>query len=417
MPRSSRASVVLAAVLAGFVAAASPAQQAPVSGFLAKTIAHHGRDHRYVCYVPAGERPAAGWPLVVFLHGMGECGDDGWLPTEVGLGSAIRRAPQRWPAVVLFPQKPDAQKQWADYEELALAIVAATEKELPIDATRRTLTGLSQGGAGTWVIGARTRAMWQAFAPVCGYGEPDAVAKGLAGAPVWAFHGEDDRAVAAAQSKKLVAAVAAAGAAQQAAIAPLLTLYPGVGHNSWDKAYRDEALAEWLLARPELRQAVPYLADPRRITAASITVREAMAADGGPPFAATTTATWRFDGKTVAWEWQRAHREPAGRDGPSPAPRAGAIAGKPVAAFVAARLAALRDAGVFALPDPVVARQPEGAAMAWREHDVEVELAGDAGVWRFARRVGRFAQFDPQLQRAEQALVDALAAIGGLPAK
>lgn len=417
MPRLPCAFAVLAAVVAGFVAAPLRAQHAPVSGFLAKTIAHDGHEHRYVCHVPEGERPAAGWPLVVFLHGMGECGTDGWRQTEVGLGAAIRRAPQRWPAVVLFPQKPAKQKQWAEYEALVLAIVAATEKELPIDATRRTLTGLSQGGAGTWAIGARTRALWQAFAPVCGYGEPDGIAAGLAGAPVWAFHGEDDRVVAAAHSKKLVAAVAAAGAAQKAAIAPLLTLYPGVGHNSWDKAYRDEALAEWLLARADARMSVPYLAVPSRLTAAAVTVREAMASDGGPPFSATTTATWRFDGKAVAWEWQRAHREPAGRDGPSPAPRAGAIAGKPVAAFVAARLAALRDAGVFALPDQVVARQPDGAVMAWREHDVEVELAGDAGVWRFTRRVGRLPPSDPQLQRADQALADAVAAIGELPAK
>ncbi|MFN9946397.1 MAG: hypothetical protein ACK56S_06095 [Planctomycetota bacterium] len=405
---------VLAVATLALAVPSLAAQAAAVSGFLAKTIAHGGREHRYACYVPAGERPAAGWPLVVFLHGMGECGDDGWLQTEVGLGSAIRRAPQRWPAVVLFPQKPDAQKQWADYEAMVLAIVAATAKELPIDANRRTLTGLSQGGAGTWAIGARTRAMWQAFAPVCGYGEPDGIADGLAAAPVWAFHGDADRVVAAAHSKKLVAAVAAAGAAQTAAIAPLLTLYPGVGHNAWDKAYRDEALAEWLLARPELRTAVPYLADPRRLTAASVTVRAVASASLA---VASTTATWRFDGKAVAWQWQRAHAEPDGRELPSFAPRSGTLTEEPAAAFVAARLAALRDAGVFELPDPVEVRVPRGAAAGAREHDVEVELAGAAGVVRFVRRVVRFAQSDPQLQRAEQALADAIAAVGELPVK
>ena len=405
---------VLAVATLALAVPSLAAQAAAVSGFLAKSIAHGGREHRYACYVPAGERPAAGWPLVVFLHGMGECGDDGWLQTEVGLGSAIRRAPQRWPAVVLFPQKPDAQKQWADYEAMVLAIVAATEKELPIDANRRTLTGLSQGGAGTWAIGAHTRAMWQAFAPVCGYGEPDGIADGLAGAPVWAFHGDADRVVAAAHSKKLVAAVAAAGAAQKAAIAPLLTLYPGVGHNAWDKAYRDEALAEWLLARPELRLAVPYLADPRRLTAASVTVRAAASASLA---VASTTATWRFDGKAVAWQWHRAHAEPDGRELPSFAPRSGTLTEEPAAAFVAARLAALRTAGVFELPDPVEVRVPRGAAAGAREHDVEVELAGAAGVFRFVRRIGRFAQSDPQLQRAEQALADAIAAVGELPVK
>lgn len=413
-PLPVHAAFVALAFAHALVALPLPAQAATVSGFLAKSIAHEGRAHRYACYVPDGERPAAGWPLVVFLHGMGECGTDGWLQTEVGLGSAIRRAPQRWPAVVLFPQKPDKNKQWAEYEALVLAIVAATETELPIDAGHRTLTGLSQGGAGTWAIGARTRAMWQAFAPVCGYGEPDGIAEGLAGAPVWAFHGDADRVVAAAHSKKLVAAVAAAGAAQKAAIAPLLTLYPGVGHNAWDKAYRDEALAEWLLARTELRLAVPYLADPRRLSAASVTVRSV---ESGALVAATNTATWRFDGKAVAWQWQRAHAEPDGRELPSFAPRSGTLTEEPAAAFVTARLAALRTAGVFELPDPVEVRVPRGAAAGSREHDVEVELAGAAGVFRFVRRIGRFAQSDPQLQRAEQALADAIAAVGELPVK
>ena len=409
------ASAWAAVVVAGALAAQS-ATEKPVSGFLGKSIRHGEHDRRYACYVPAGERPAAGWPLVVFLHGMGECGDDGWLQTEVGLGSAIRRAPQRWPAVVLFPQKPDKTSQWVDHEALLLAIVAQTERELPIDGNRRVLTGLSQGGAGTWAIGARTRAMWQAFAPVCGYGEPADVAP-LAGAPLWAMHGEDDRTVAAAHSKKLVAAVAAAAAAQKAQPLPLLSLYPGVGHNSWDKAYRDEALAEWLLAPPAARLGVHYLADPKRLQSATVVVRATTSSDGGPPFVATTTATWRCDGRTVAWTWQRAHAEPEGRDGPSPAPRAGEVAGKPVPAFVASRLLSLQRAGVFDLPDPAVARAPQGAVMAWREQHIEVELVGAGGPWRFARSLPRAAQFDPQLQRADAAVAEALAALGELPAK
>jgi hypothetical protein len=72
---------------------------------------------------------------------------------------------------------------------------------------------------------------------------------------------------------------------------------------------------------------------------------------------------------------------------------------------------------VFDLPDPVAARAPAGAVAAWREHDVEVELVGAGGPWRFVRRLPRFAQFDPQLRRAEEAVAAALAAIGDLPAK
>ncbi len=416
MPRPLRASFVLAAVLAGLVAAPSRAQREPVTGFLGKAIAHAGREHRYVCYVPAGERPAAGWPLVVFLHGMGECGDDGWLPTEVGLGSAIRRAPQRWPAVVLFPQKPDKDKQWADYEALVLAIVAATEKELPIDATRRTLTGLSQGGAGTWAIGARTRAMWQAFAPVCGYGEPDAVANGLAGAPVWAFHGEDDRAVAVAHSKKLVAAVAAAGAAQKAAIAPLLTLYPGVGHNSWDKAYRDEALAEWLLAREDVRMAVPYLADPSRLTRAVIFASTTVTEPAASFSSTETSASCKYDGVSMAWNWRRVRLQAVSGRGDE-SDREGVIAGKPGVEFLASWLRVLRDAGALDRSGTSSSLQLGGDGKAWRDVAVNVELTGAAGTWQLGYLGTIAGPVGQAPTRADQSILDAINAVSALPAK
>ncbi|HEU4419579.1 MAG TPA: hypothetical protein VFT55_11615, partial [Planctomycetota bacterium] len=215
------------------------------------TIAVDGREHRYVLYVPPHyeHEEKKVWPLLVFLHGMGECGTDGRRQVDVGLGPAIRKDPGRWPFVVVFPQKPDQPSEWADHDALVMGALAATQKECRIDAARRYLTGLSQGGAGTWALGAEHADVFAAIAPVCGYGrtaEVAEIAAGLKAKPIWAFHGIDDKTVPVQQSKDLCAAVEKAGGH------PVLTLYEHTAHNSWDKAYGESNLAEWLRLVPLL---------------------------------------------------------------------------------------------------------------------------------------------------------------------
>jgi predicted esterase len=261
--------VPLSVVVAlGFLAPQEPPPQnpprvtAPATGFLPRTIEIGGAERRYVVYVPPGYDPARAWPLLLFLNGMGECGTDGQRQVEVGLGPAIRAEPERWPFVVAFPQKPDRASQWHEHEDLVMGTLAATEREFRIDPQRRYLTGLSQGGAGTWALGSRHADVWAALAPVCGYKTPPVDAARLKGMPIWAFHGEDDKVVPAQQSKELCAAAEAAGAAT------VLTLYPGVAHNSWDRAYRDSALAEWFRVQGTSVGAAHALAAPAAVSGA-----------------------------------------------------------------------------------------------------------------------------------------------------
>ena len=233
--------VVAASCIVLAAAACAVPERAPVTtGFVAKTLASNGVEHRYAVYVPPGYTDDREWPLIVFLHGMGECGTDGSKHLDVGLGPALRAQPDRWPFVVVLPQKPDRESQWAEHDAMVMAMLAAAEREYRIDRSRRLLTGLSQGGAGTWALGAAHPGVWAAIAPVCGYGRPADVAPKLTAMPIRAFHGLDDRVVPPQQSKDLVAAVNAAGGSAA------LTEYEGVAHNSWDAAYRESPLAEWL---------------------------------------------------------------------------------------------------------------------------------------------------------------------------
>jgi predicted peptidase len=220
------------------------------TGFINKTMTVDGQERRYVVYVPHDYDSDKPWPLVMFLHGAGERGDDGLIQTAVGIGNAIRRNPERFPCLVVMPQCPkegwwsDDGTKWA--EELKAATtdidvaLAATGKEYNVDPARIYLTGLSMGGYGTWVYGAKHTDTYAAFMPICGGGRPED-AKALAKAPIRAFHGTKDSVVPVDRSREMVAAVKQAGGDVE------LTEYPDTDHNSWDQAYGDAAAIAWLL--------------------------------------------------------------------------------------------------------------------------------------------------------------------------
>lgn len=240
------------ALMALFVLAAPSAALAE-TGFLDRTVKVDGKDYAYQVYVP--RKPIAGpKPIILALHGAGERGSDGLLQTEVGLGGAIRRHPERWPAIAVFPQAPDGQLWLGGPAKVAMAALAAAEREFRTDPDRVYLVGLSMGGNGTWRLAYENPGRFAALVPVCGFAgsfrglppvaaAPDpyaGLAQRIAGTPVWIVHGAVDSVVPVEESRKMFAALQAAGA--QVTYKEL----PGVNHNSWDPGFADEALPAWL---------------------------------------------------------------------------------------------------------------------------------------------------------------------------
>lgn len=210
------------------------------TGFVAKTIDLDGETYRYTLYVPAEYTAQRDWPAVLYLHGAGERGDDGSRHTLHGLGKAVREHPERFPCLVVMPQcRPEVQWQ-GPMQALALACLEATLADYRIDRSRIVLTGLSYGGFGTWWLGAREAERFAALLPICGGGNPADAAR-LARLPIWCFHGDADPVVPVECSRVMVAAVRAAGGAVE------YTEWAGVTHNSWDPAYGDPRVIEWML--------------------------------------------------------------------------------------------------------------------------------------------------------------------------
>lgn len=206
-----------------------------------------GRLHRFWLYLPAniahakdGER----LPLLLFLHGAGERGDD-LARVKIHGPPKLVEGRTDFPFIVVSPQLlAGASWQPAALHALLDLVLAAT----PADPARVYVTGLSLGGHGTWALAADRPERFAAIVPVAGRGDP-ATACRLGDLPVWAFHGARDKVVPATGSTAMVEAVNACGGNAW------LTLYPELGHDSWTVTYENPALYAWLLAqhRPPIR--------------------------------------------------------------------------------------------------------------------------------------------------------------------
>jgi predicted peptidase len=200
-----------------------------------------GKDAKYVLFIPHDYKGDKQYPLILFLHGSGETGTDGAKAAAVGLGPAIKKNEKAFEFIAIFPQS--QKRTWkaeSDDAKRALEILDEVKKEYKVDEKRIYLTGLSMGGFGTWSLAAKYPEKWAAIVPICGGGDP-ASAEKIKDLPCWCFHGDADKAVMVTQSQKMIEALKKAGGM------PTYTEYPGVGHNSWDKAYATPELYEWLL--------------------------------------------------------------------------------------------------------------------------------------------------------------------------
>ncbi|MDL1878506.1 phospholipase [Cytophagia bacterium CHB2] len=233
------------------------------TGFLQREIKINGQTYCYQIFVPQHFTPAKKWPVILFLHGAGERGADCERQAQVGLGPAIRKQIESFPAIVVLPQCRQDSVWIGKMEELALAALDKTIKDFNGDTQRIYLTGLSMGGYGAWYLASRHPQKFAALAPVCGGIIPppsrlfpryalnlipkdkpyETIAQKIGKMPVWIFHGEADPVIRVTESREMNAALRALGGKVK------YTEYPGVGHNSWDSAYAEPEFWSWLWAQ------------------------------------------------------------------------------------------------------------------------------------------------------------------------
>ena len=192
----------------------------------------------YLLYLPKDFDKQDAWPLVLFLHGAGERGDDLELVKVHGPPKLIKQG-KEFPFIVVSPQCP--KDKWWEPIELT-ALIDEIVKKHKVDQDRIYITGLSMGGFGTWRLAAFIPNRIAAIAPICGGGETISIRQ-IKNIPTWAFHGAKDEVVTLDRTTKMIDALKATGAE------PKMTVYPEAGHDSWTETYNNPELYDWLLAQ------------------------------------------------------------------------------------------------------------------------------------------------------------------------
>jgi predicted peptidase len=215
---------------------------------------------KYLLFLPEdyGQDPVKCWPVIMFLHGAGERGNDVWQVAAHGPPKYVKDHPD-FPFILLSPQCPQDQL-WSN--DVLMGLLDEITHCYAVDTKRIYVTGLSMGGYGTWNLGLAYPEKFAAIAPVCGGGELISVivadnvkAQALKTLGVWAFHGGKDPVVPLEESQRMVELLKNRGA-QEA----MLMVYPDAGHDAWTETYRNPELYEWLL-RHERQGAGPSFSE------------------------------------------------------------------------------------------------------------------------------------------------------------
>ena len=187
------------------------------------------------------------WPLMLFLHGAGERGNDVQRAAIHGPLSLVKQG-TNLPFIIVAPQCPSGQI-WEN--EPLLQLLESVEKKYRVDQKRIYLTGLSMGGYGTWKLGLAHPDKFAAIAPICGGCNmievilgPRDKADAFKTLPIWAFHGAKDDVVPLSESERVVDGLRRGGVKEVK-----FTVYPEAKHDSWKEAYKTPALYEWLLSK------------------------------------------------------------------------------------------------------------------------------------------------------------------------
>lgn len=195
----------------------------------------------YLLYLPPDYNSTGeGSPMILFLHGAGERGDNLNQVKIHGLPKMLE-TDSNFPFIVVSPQCP-AESWWTFHLEALKALIDDITARYNVDKSRIYLTGLSMGGFGTWTLAAVYPDYFAAIAPVCGGGEYIIAKHNRYRMPVWAFHGAKDDVIPLQRSQEMVDSVRSCGGNVE------FTVYPELDHNCWDAAYANKDLYKWFLA-------------------------------------------------------------------------------------------------------------------------------------------------------------------------
>jgi hypothetical protein len=201
----------------------------------------------YLQYLPDGySSNSNNYPIVISLHGIKEKGNtfsDVNKVANVGLPKYVKYG-AKYQFILVSPQLKTTMGRWTgDY---VMKVVNYVKSYLRIDSERIYLTGLSLGGGGVWSVATAYPKTFAAILPICSGYNILSGASAIASndLPTWGFHGDADAVVS---ESKTILMINAINAYKPSPLAKL-TIFPGLGHNIWDKVYKEMGSLNWLLS-------------------------------------------------------------------------------------------------------------------------------------------------------------------------
>ncbi|HYG74530.1 MAG TPA: tandem-95 repeat protein [Planctomycetota bacterium] len=249
----------------------------------------------YRLFVPANYSAATKYPIVLFLHGVGEGGTDNTKQLNNNLNGAgvfVNSTNQSaYPCIMIAPQSTSG---WWSGTGAQIGIVQRILSKYSTDADRVYITGLSAGGMGTWASLISNPTMFAAAVPICGNGDTSK-ANLLINIPIWNFHSANDSIVGVGGSDNMINAIRAAGGN------PIYTRYATGGHASWTPAYANPKTVPWVMAqRRNVKPAnSPLLTITSPTTSSTFTTSAASVNLAGTTFDSNTLVT------SIAWSCSR----------------------------------------------------------------------------------------------------------------
>lgn len=218
----------------------------------------------YRMLLPENFDAARKYPVLLFLHGAGERGNDNEAQLTHGAKLFLdKKVRQDFPAIVIFPQCPK-NDYWSNVKfkdpktgsrfdfqaggeptrpmKLVMELMRDLKKRKFTDNDRIYVGGLSMGGMGTFEILRRKPKLFAAAIAICG-GDNAANVRKYRKVPIWVFHGGKDDVVLPAESERVVSELKKLGSEVK------YTLYPNANHNSWDPAFAEPELLPWLFSQ------------------------------------------------------------------------------------------------------------------------------------------------------------------------
>jgi predicted peptidase len=231
--------------------------------FAEKLFIGNGDTLPYRMLLPKNYDETKKYPLIIFLHGSGERGDDN--EAQLVHGSKLFLADSnrtKFPAIVVFPQcpadgfwsnvklpRPNGPREFTFFNGgPATSSMVSLEylmhelvNNYPVQTRQIYVGGLSMGGMGTLELIRRNPKFFAAAFSICGGASPRSASK-IKNIPLWLFHGGKDDVVPPKYSIEMADALLKLKAKVK------LTIFPEANHNSWDDAFAEPELLPWLFS-------------------------------------------------------------------------------------------------------------------------------------------------------------------------